>query len=81
MVFKEGCTNTWLNHFYPYIRDYGGAASQSGSLLTQDDCAAVPFAARWEPPLLPLPCCWPACAQRLLACTIACGALRLACGV
>ena len=42
MARKEGCSNTWVNHFYIYVRDYGGAASQTASNLNPADCATVP---------------------------------------
>ena len=36
---KEGCSNTWVNHFYPYIRDYG---DPSNAVLTPDECWSIP---------------------------------------
>ncbi len=38
MARKEGCRNTWLNHFYPYIRDYGDGTN----VLTSDQCWSIP---------------------------------------
>ena len=39
MARKEGCTNTWINHFYPYIRDYG---DPNNAVLTSDECWSIP---------------------------------------
>ena len=36
---KEGCSNTWINHFYPYIRDYG---DPNNAVLTSDECWSIP---------------------------------------
>ena len=42
MARKEGFTNTWMNYFPVYVRDYGSTASQSANELSSDECGAIP---------------------------------------
>lgn len=39
---KEGYTNTWLNYFPVYVRDWGSAASQSANELANNEAGAIP---------------------------------------
>ena len=42
MARKEGCNNTWINHVYVYVRDYGSAASLSAGEMTAAECSTIP---------------------------------------
>ena len=42
MARKEGCTDTWINHVYVYVRDYGSAASLSAGEMTAAECSTIP---------------------------------------
>ena len=39
---KEGFTNTWLNYFPVYVRDYGSKDSQTNNELSSDETGAIP---------------------------------------
>ena len=42
MARKEGYTNTWLNYFPVYVRDWGSAASQAADELADTEAGAIP---------------------------------------
>lgn len=42
MARKQGCSNTWINHVYVYIRDYGSTASQDANEMTAAECSTIP---------------------------------------
>ena len=44
---KEGFTNTWMNYFPVYVRDYGGAESQKANELSSDEAGGIPTAVQY----------------------------------
>jgi len=39
---KEGFTNTWINYFAVFVRDYGSPASQTANELSGDEAGSIP---------------------------------------
>lgn len=51
---KEGFTNTWMNYFPVYVRDYGSKDSQSANELSSDEAGGIPTAVQYViDPFLP----------------------------